>query len=86
MRRPRTQYEQWQLDLVRDAYPNCVTRADKLNLCDRVGLASLGQLYNLAARLGASRQSLDFDPVTGTYIEFDYTIPHAWRHSAAGRA
>ena len=75
--RARSNYEPWQVELVRDAYPGCTSRADKLALVDRAGLGGLPQLYQLAARLGVTRKQLDFDPVTGTYIEFDYSTPPA---------
>jgi hypothetical protein len=84
-RRKRITYQQWQIDLVVDAYPGCTSRQDKLALCRRAKIPTLEQLYNLAARLGVTRHAIDFDPVTGTYVDFDYRIPDEWKRAARRR-
>lgn len=51
----RTLYTEAQKQIVAERYPFCVTRQEKLELAEQVGLQSLEQLYNLANRLRVTR-------------------------------
>ena len=50
----RQRYKQWQKDMVSEEYSKCRTKADKLALARRAGIATETRLYNLASRLNAT--------------------------------
>ncbi len=52
----RTRYPNWVKEQVKFRYPLCRSTADKEALAQELGIESLHKLYNLASRIGVTRQ------------------------------
>lgn len=92
----RAQYSDWTKQQVSWLYPLCLTRDDRIDLAEDLGIESLAKLYNLGSRLEATRGHdtavdepwsdvarlmLRDDPETIEWLpRHDRYITNAWRH------
>ena len=70
----RTRYSSYVKDQVKKRYPLCRTTEDKQTLADELEIGSVPKLYNLASRLGATRDASSFASPTSNMPRETFTV------------